>query len=136
MPICVCEAVYCLQTIAEKKGWELSKSEGFELVTIMPSLVLGPVTGTRPDGTSINAMKVAATQISTHSLAACPCLSPLYCLFWVQVIIAVKMVVGQNVFDLLIIVLYFLFACNVHNRLCIVGNHGVAFRSALTAGNS
>lgn len=45
------------KTIAEKKGWELSKSEGFELVTIMPSLVLGPVTGTRPDGTSINAMK-------------------------------------------------------------------------------
>ena len=61
--------MYCLQTIAEKKGWELSKSEGFELVTIMPSLVLGPVTGTRPDGTSINAMKVAAiqTEHGTHS---------------------------------------------------------------------
>ena len=47
-----------LQTVAEKKAWELSKKEGFELATIMPSLVLGPVTGTRPDGTSINAMKV------------------------------------------------------------------------------
>ncbi|KAL3160923.1 hypothetical protein ABBQ38_009315 [Trebouxia sp. C0009 RCD-2024] len=45
------------KTIAEKKGWELSKSEGFELVTIMPSLVLGPITGSRPDGTSINAFK-------------------------------------------------------------------------------
>ena len=56
--------MHCLQTIAEKKGWELSKSEGFELVTIMPSLVLGPVTGTRPDGTSINAMKVAAILLS------------------------------------------------------------------------
>lgn len=52
-------AVSHLQTIAEKKGWELSKSEGFELVTIMPSLVLGPVTGVRADGTSINAFKVA-----------------------------------------------------------------------------
>ena len=47
-----------MQTVAEKKAWELSKKEGFELATIMPSLVLGPVTGTRPDGTSINAMKV------------------------------------------------------------------------------
>ncbi|DBB08436.1 hypothetical protein WJX82_010444 [Trebouxia sp. C0006] len=45
------------KTVAEKKAWELSKKEGFELATIMPSLVLGPVTGTRPDGTSINAMK-------------------------------------------------------------------------------
>ena len=58
--------MYCLQTIAEKKAWELSKSEGFELVTIMPSLVLGPVTGTRPDGTSINAFKVIVLQSGTH----------------------------------------------------------------------
>ena len=59
-PACFYNAVVChLQTIAEKKGWELSKAEGFELVTIMPSLVLGPVTGVRADGTSINAFKVA-----------------------------------------------------------------------------
>ncbi|DBA85110.1 TPA: hypothetical protein ACH3X2_005833 [Trebouxia sp. C0005] len=45
------------KTVAEKKAWEVSKKEGFELATIMPSLVLGPVTGTRPDGTSINVMK-------------------------------------------------------------------------------
>ncbi|DBA85113.1 hypothetical protein WJX79_005505 [Trebouxia sp. C0005] len=45
------------KTVAEKKAWQLSKKEGFELATIMPSLVLGPVTGARPDGTSINAMK-------------------------------------------------------------------------------
>ena len=51
---------FCLQTIAEKKAWELSKQEGFELTTVMPSLVLGPVTGTRPDGTSINAFKVSS----------------------------------------------------------------------------
>lgn len=60
----LCETMYCLQTIAEKKGWELSKAEGFELVTIMPSLVLGPVTGTRPDGTSINAFKVITLQLN------------------------------------------------------------------------
>lgn len=45
------------KTVAEKKAWELSKQHGFELATIMPSLVLGPVTGSRPDGTSINAFK-------------------------------------------------------------------------------
>ena len=59
MSVCLCKVMLCLQTVAEKKAWELSKSEGFELATIMPSLVLGPVTGTRPDGTSINAFKVA-----------------------------------------------------------------------------
>lgn len=64
--LCLCVIMCCMQTIAEKKGWELSKSEGFELVTIMPSLVLGPVTGTRPDGTSINAFKVIVLQISMH----------------------------------------------------------------------
>ena len=52
------ETCACVQTVAEKKAWELSKQHDFELVTIMPSLVLGPVTGSRPDGTSINAFKV------------------------------------------------------------------------------
>lgn len=66
----------CLQTIAEKKAWELSKSEGFELVTIMPSLVLGPVTGSRSDGTSINAFKVAACW---HRRLLRMCLSPIHC---------------------------------------------------------
>lgn len=47
-----------LQTVAEKKAWELSKENGFELVTIMPSLVLGPITGHRADGTSITVFKV------------------------------------------------------------------------------
>lgn len=47
-----------LQTVAEKKAWELSEKLGFDLVTIMPSLVLGPVTGNRNDGTSLNVMKV------------------------------------------------------------------------------
>ena len=74
MPVCLCEIMCSLQTIAEKKGWELSKSEGFELVTIMPSLVLGPVTGTRPDGTSINAFKVITLQInSVASGPSSPC---------------------------------------------------------------
>jgi len=45
------------KTVAEKKAWELSEKLGFELVTIMPSLVLGPVTGNRNDGTSLNVMK-------------------------------------------------------------------------------
>ena len=62
-------SIILLQTVAEKRAWEVSKKEGFELVTIMPSLVLGPVTGTRPDGTSINAFKVPFI-ISSHSFLA------------------------------------------------------------------
>ena len=49
---------FLVQTVAEKKAWEMSKQHDFELATIMPSLVLGPIIGTRSDGTSINAMKV------------------------------------------------------------------------------
>ena len=50
--------IFWLQTVAEKKAWDLSKELGFDLITIMPSLVLGPVTGSRNDGTSLNVMKV------------------------------------------------------------------------------
>ena len=77
-----------MQTVAEKKAWELSKKEGFELATIMPSLVLGPVTGTRPDGTSINAMKVMRqsslivySHLAIWSLSKCN-ISPM---FWCNV---------------------------------------------------
>jgi hypothetical protein len=33
-----------LQTLAEKAAWEISKKEGFELVVINPTLVLGKST--------------------------------------------------------------------------------------------
>ncbi|KAK9803315.1 hypothetical protein WJX73_000726 [Symbiochloris irregularis] len=43
--------------VAEKEAWTLSKQEGFELVTILPSFVIGPVLGRRQDATSIKALK-------------------------------------------------------------------------------
>lgn len=80
--VCVCRSLtsgLCMQTVAEKKAWELSEKLGFELVTIMPSLVLGPVTGNRNDGTSLNVMKVRTMlsckpgqlcHVNLHSCAA------------------------------------------------------------------
>jgi hypothetical protein len=47
-----------LQTEAEKAAWEMSKAEGFDLVTINPTFVLGPVIGDRADATSILCFKV------------------------------------------------------------------------------
>lgn len=47
-----------MQTEAEKAAWEMSKAEGFDLVTINPTFVLGPVIGDRADATSILCFKV------------------------------------------------------------------------------
>lgn len=62
-----------MQTVAEKKAWELSKQLGFDLVTIMPSLVLGPVTGQRNDGTSLNVMKVTLQPHPAVESQLCTC---------------------------------------------------------------
>ena len=43
---------------AEKLAWDLSKQHGFNLVTICPTLVIGPVLGPRADATSILNVKV------------------------------------------------------------------------------
>ncbi|KAK9810012.1 hypothetical protein WJX72_003318 [[Myrmecia] bisecta] len=45
------------KTEAEKAAWELSKQHGFELVTINPTFVLGPITSARTDAESIKAAK-------------------------------------------------------------------------------
>ena len=56
-----CSSAYfgcMLQTEAEKAAWAISKAEGFELVTINPTFVLGPVISDRADATSILCFKV------------------------------------------------------------------------------
>lgn len=51
-------AVPVMQVAAEKAAWEASKKHGFELVTICPTFVLGPVISNRADATSILDVKV------------------------------------------------------------------------------
>jgi len=41
------------KTLAEKAAWEVAEKEGFKLITICPSLVLGPANTDRNDGESI-----------------------------------------------------------------------------------
>ena len=48
----------CLQAQAERAAWDMAKEAGLDLVTINPSLVLGPVLTSRADATSIILMKV------------------------------------------------------------------------------
>lgn len=48
-----------IQVAAEKAAWEASRKEGFELVTICPTFVLGPVISNRADATSILDVKVS-----------------------------------------------------------------------------
>ena len=45
------------ETVAEKAAWELSKEHGFDLITICPGFVIGPVLGRRADATSIKTLK-------------------------------------------------------------------------------
>ncbi len=47
-----------MQTLAEKTAWDLSKKHGFELVTVNPVFVFGPVLSSRADATSVLMMKV------------------------------------------------------------------------------
>lgn len=51
-------AVPVMQVAAERAAWEASKKHGFELVTICPTFVLGPVISNRADATSILDVKV------------------------------------------------------------------------------
>ena len=46
-----------LQTVAERAAWELSKEHGFDLVTIQPGFVIGPVLGHRADAQSVKTLK-------------------------------------------------------------------------------
>lgn len=49
-----------VQTLAEKVAWDLSKKHGFQLVTINPVFVFGPVLSSRADATSVLMMKVSS----------------------------------------------------------------------------
>ena len=58
---CYCSArltLPLLQVAAEREAWEISKKHKFELVTICPTFVLGPVISNRADATSILEVKV------------------------------------------------------------------------------
>jgi len=50
--------VVVLQVAAERAAWDASKKHNFELVTICPTFVLGPVISNRADATSILDVKV------------------------------------------------------------------------------
>lgn len=64
--------VPAVQTLAEKAGWDLAKQHGFDLVTINPVFVFGPVLSSRADATSILMMKVPV--LSTRAnLVIIPC---------------------------------------------------------------
>lgn len=56
------------QTLAEKAGWDLAKKHGFELVTVNPVFVFGPVLSSRADATSILMMKVLPYLLSSCCL--------------------------------------------------------------------
>ena len=64
-----------MQTLAEKAAWDLSKKHGFELVTVNPTFVFGPVLSNRADATSVLMMKVCdhsdAITSFMHALSAC-----------------------------------------------------------------
>ena len=47
-----------MQVAAEREAWDASKKHNFELVTICPTFVLGPVISNRADATSILDVKV------------------------------------------------------------------------------
>ena len=46
-----------LQTLAEQAAWDMAKKEGFDLVVINPTLVIGPIISARTDATSIKNVK-------------------------------------------------------------------------------
>ena len=64
--------VLLLQTEAEKAAWAISKAEGFELVTINPTFVLGPVISDRADATSILCFKVGPGALVRLTPPVCP----------------------------------------------------------------
>jgi len=51
--------------LAEEEAWKISKGKAWDLVTICPSFVMGPVQGPRADATSVKAM--AAILNGTHN---------------------------------------------------------------------
>lgn len=63
---------YCSKTLAEKKAWEMCKAQDrWTLVTIHPSLVLGPPMTSRRDGVCVHVMMdlFKVEQIHTSSTA-------------------------------------------------------------------
>ena len=46
------------QTVAEREAWKLAKEHGFDLVTVQPSYVIGPVLGQRADATTVQTLIV------------------------------------------------------------------------------
>jgi nucleoside-diphosphate-sugar epimerase len=45
------------KTLAEREAWKIAGEHGLDLVTINPSLVIGPPASSRVDGTSIGGVK-------------------------------------------------------------------------------
>ena len=43
--------------MAEQTAWDMAKKEGFDLVVINPTLVIGPILSARTDATSIQNVK-------------------------------------------------------------------------------
>ncbi len=52
-----------VQVAAEREAWDASKKHNFELVTICPTFVLGPVISNRADATSILEVKVHGSAV-------------------------------------------------------------------------
>eukprot|EP00943_MAST-04B_sp_MAST-4B-sp1_P006386 g6386.t1 len=57
------------KSLAEREAWKLSKELGFELVTICPSFILGPVLNQRADAASVTFMQ-SLIDGSTDSVSA------------------------------------------------------------------
>lgn len=54
------------QTVAEQEAWKLAEQHGFDLVTIQPSFVIGPVLSRRQDATSIKTLKASFAHPVAH----------------------------------------------------------------------
>ena len=54
-----------LQVSAEKAAWELAKQHHLDLIAVNPSMLVGPVTGTRLGGSSLSVKVEAANPAAT-----------------------------------------------------------------------
>lgn len=76
LQICYAAKRMMLQVAAEKLAWDISKKEGFELITICPTFVLGPVISNRADATSILDVKASdspTTCLNKHAAMSGRC---------------------------------------------------------------